>query len=70
MTDFNWSHCRTCRFFGSRAAVPLGGEEAPCRHPTLAQFELSVFGASGCNGWALRPGLSERSEHPQPQIQA
>jgi len=47
--------------------VPLGGEEARCKHPELARFDLKTFGASGCNSWALRPGLSERVEG-QPSI--
>lgn len=62
MADGKWGHCRTCRFFGSPAAVPLASEEARCMHKELSKFELEVFGASGCNGWELRPGVSEEVE--------
>jgi hypothetical protein len=42
--------------------VPLSGEEARCTHEELERFALTVFGANGCNGWQLRPGLSEEAE--------
>lgn len=57
-----WGHCRSCKFFGSPAHVPLGAEEALCAQPQLAKFKLTVFGANGCNGWELRPGLSPQVE--------
>jgi poly-gamma-glutamate synthesis protein (capsule biosynthesis protein) len=62
MATREWGHCRHCRFFGSPARMPLDGEEASCEHPTLSQFQLRVFGASGCNGYELRPGLTEREQ--------
>jgi hypothetical protein len=62
MADRQWGHCRSCRFFASPARIPFGTEEARCAHPELSKFELTVFGASGCNAWELRPGLSEQVE--------
>lgn len=62
MADGVWGHCRSCKFFGSPAHAPLGSEEARCMHAVLSQYELIVFGASGCNGWELRPGLSPQIE--------
>ncbi len=59
-----WGHCRTCKFFASPASVPLGGEEARCEQPQLAKLALTVFGASGCNAWELRAGLSPQTEQP------
>jgi hypothetical protein len=35
-------------------------------HVELSRFELTVFGASGCNGWELRPGLTEQAEEQPP----
>jgi hypothetical protein len=63
MEDGQWGHCRTCRYFGSPARVPLDSEEARCAHAELERFALTVFGANGCKGWELRPGLSEQAEH-------
>jgi len=57
--DHQWGHCRSCKFFGSPARVPLGGEEARCTQPELSKYQLTVFGANGCNEWEMRPGLSE-----------
>ena len=62
MNNGHWGHCRTCRYFGSPARVPLGSEEARCTHSELSKFQLTVFGANGCNDWDLRPGLSEQVE--------
>lgn len=62
MTNAKWGHCRNCRFFGSPAKAPLGTEEARCGHPELSTFELTIFGANGCNGWELRPGLPQDVE--------
>lgn len=62
MDDKNWGHCRSCKFFGSPARVPLVTEEARCMHRELAKFELMVFGANGCKGWELREGLSQKIE--------
>jgi len=64
MTNGNWGHCNHCKHFGSPAQAPLGGEEAACREPRLAKFQLRVFGACGCNRFALRPGISEAAEKP------
>jgi len=61
--DGRWGHCRSCRFFGSPARVPFGTEEALCKQPALAKFELTIFGSNGCNGWELRPGLSPQVEN-------
>lgn len=69
MADDNWGHCRNCRYFGSPASQPLGSEEARCKQPDLEQFELRVFGSSGCNAWELRPGVSEEAEFPWRQSQ-
>jgi hypothetical protein len=69
MDDKHWGHCRSCKFFGSPAQVPLGGEEARCQQPKLVKFELTVYGSNGCNAWELRPGLSKHiEEQPQPSI--
>lgn len=64
MADGKWGHCRSCRYFASPARIPLGTEEARCMHSELSKFELTVFGACGCNGWELRPGLSKVEEQP------
>jgi len=64
MANKQWGHCRNCRFFASPAKVPALSEEARCMQPQLSQFELTVFGANGCNGWELRPGLTAEAEQP------
>jgi hypothetical protein len=64
MSERNWGHCQHCRFFGSPSRVPLEDEEAACQQPELSKFELRVFGASGCNSFELRSGVSESEEHP------
>ncbi|HXJ19987.1 MAG TPA: hypothetical protein VMT03_07105 [Polyangia bacterium] len=43
--------------------MPFGTEEALCKQPALAKFELTIFGSNGCNGWELRPGLSPQVEN-------
>lgn len=68
MEEKNWGHCRSCRFFGSPAHVPLGSEEARCKQPNLSKFELTVYGSNGCNAWELRPGLSPQIERQQPAL--
>ena len=69
MEEKHWGHCRSCKFFGSPARVPLGGEEARCQQPKLVKFELTVYGSNGCNAWELRPGLSKKIEEaPQPTL--
>jgi hypothetical protein len=60
--DGKWGHCRTCKYFGSPAHVPLGTEEALCEQAELSKFKLTVFGSNGCNGWELRAGLSPTVE--------
>jgi CBS domain-containing protein len=67
MADRRWGHCQRCRFFDSPAPVPMGNEEARCRQPDLIAFELLVFGASGCNAFELREGVSPAAEQPAPQ---
>jgi hypothetical protein len=62
MADGRWGHCQHCRFFASPARLPVVEEEARCTEPTLAKFELQVFGASGCNAFELRPGLVGTAE--------
>ena len=57
-----WGHCQRCRYFASPSRIPLEEEEAECEHPALARFQLRVFGAGGCNGFELRPGLSQTGE--------
>jgi hypothetical protein len=64
MSDRAWGHCRHCKFFASPSRMPLEDEEAACQHSELSKFELRVFGASGCNGFELRPGLAESEERP------
>lgn len=64
MANGNWGHCQHCKYFGSPARNPLGNEEAPCKHPELSRFQLIVFGASGCTGFDLRPGITGVSEEP------
>lgn len=68
MADHQWGHCEHCKFFASPAPVPLDAEEAECKHPILSKYGLHVFGASGCNGFQLRPGLSQKKgpERPKP----
>ena len=69
MEDKHWGHCRSCKFFGSPARVPLGGEEARCQQPELVRFELTVYGSNGCNAWELRPGLPDTIEdQPRPVV--
>jgi hypothetical protein len=41
--------------------VPLDSEEARCAHSELSKFELTVFGANGCNVWELRSGLAQQA---------
>jgi len=62
MLNGAWGHCQRCKFFASPSRIPLEDEEAACEHPELARYELRVFGASGCNGFELRPGLAETGE--------
>lgn len=64
MANGNWGHCQHCQYFASPAKMPLPTEEARCKHPQLSQYELVVFGASGCNGFELRPGLQPAVEEP------
>jgi hypothetical protein len=64
MADRNWGHCQHCKHFGSLAKVPLPNEEASCRQPSLAKFQLLVFGASGCNAFEKRPEMAEPVEPP------
>ena len=60
-----WGHCNHCRYFGSPAKAPLGGEEASCKEPRLAKFRLRVFGACGCDAFKLRAGMAETVEQPR-----
>jgi hypothetical protein len=46
--------------------VPLDSEEARCANPELSKFELTVFGANGCNEWELRAGLGREVEEQPP----
>jgi hypothetical protein len=64
MANGNWGHCQHCKYFGSPARAPLVNEEAACKHPELSRFHLVVFGASGCNGFELRPGTPADVEAP------
>lgn len=64
MRDRNWGHCQHCKYFASPARAPLPTEEARCLHPELSKYELVVFGASGCSGYELRPGLHPSVEEP------
>lgn len=64
-----WGHCEHCKYFSSPSRRPEPTEEAQCRHPVLASFDLKVFGACGCRGFELRPGVSRDSEEPaSPQV--
>jgi hypothetical protein len=65
-----WGHCGHCKFFSSPAKAPLDGEQATCKEPTLATFELRVVGVSGCNHFQLRPGLPATVEEPHPEAGA
>jgi hypothetical protein len=60
-----WGHCSHCRFFSSPARAPLDGEQASCKEPMLAKYELRVVGTCGCNHFSLRPGLSKTLEEPR-----
>jgi hypothetical protein len=60
-----WGHCGHCKFFSSPAKAPLDGEQASCKEPTLAKFELRVIGVNGCNAFQLRPGLPKTVEEPR-----
>lgn len=62
MADRVWGHCQSCRYFGSPARQPLEDEEAACMQPTLSRYQLHVFGASGCNAFELRPGVTDERE--------
>jgi hypothetical protein len=64
MADQKWGHCKHCKYFASPARIPLDAEEARCLHPVLSKYELEVFGASGCSGFELRPGLPADVEQP------
>jgi hypothetical protein len=64
MNDARWGHCQHCKYFRSLAKMPLPNEEARCGHPELSKFQLKVFGASGCTGFELRPGLDRNVEEP------
>ena len=64
MASSNFGHCKHCRYFASPSKRPLELEEAPCTEPRLRAFGLITFGASGCNAFTLREGLSERVELP------
>lgn len=66
----SWGHCSHCRFFGSPAKAPLDGEQAACKEPTLAGFQLRVAGTCGCNLFELRQGLSRRVEEPRAESSA
>lgn len=66
MAERKWGHCKHCKYFSSPANVPLDAEEARCLHPELSQYELTVFGASGCNGFELRKGIPAGVEQPAP----
>ena len=50
------------QFFTSPARVPLSSEEARWAQSELSKFDLTVFGANGCNGWELRAGLAQQAE--------
>jgi hypothetical protein len=64
MNNGRWGHCKHCKHFDSPAGIPVDQEEAACRQPLLARHELRTFGASGCNLFQLRVGLSKNVERP------
>jgi hypothetical protein len=64
MANEKWGHCQHCKYFGSPARAPLASEEAYCKQPELSRFQLVVFGASGCTGFEVRPGVSGQAEEP------
>jgi hypothetical protein len=66
MADKHWGNCKNCRYFSSRAAQPEADERARCMQPELQDFDLIVFGASGCNAFELRVGLTEESSEQPP----
>lgn len=68
MADQTWGHCQHCKYFASLARIPLPTEEARCRQPELARFNLRVFGASGCSAFELREGLEKEVERPPVHI--
>ncbi len=68
MAEGNWGNCKNCRYFGSKSQKPDATEAARCMQPTLSNFELKVYGASGCNAFELRAGLAEPVEQPQAGI--
>ena len=70
MPNSHWGHCQHCKYFASPARMPLPNEEARCMQPELARFELKVFGASGCKGFELRPGLAPEVEEPSLRLGA
>lgn len=63
-TNSNWGHCSRCKHFDSPAKMPLPGEEASCKEPTLSKFQLRVFGTCGCSQFSLRAGLPATPEAP------
>ena len=68
MADKKWGNCKNCRFFGSASRTPGDAEAARCNQPQLSAFELKVFGASGCNAFELRAGISEQPAEQQPSM--
>ena len=66
MADQKWGHCKQCKYFASPARLPLEDEEAPCLHPVLSKYRLTVFGANGCTGWDLRAGMGAAAPSPPP----
>lgn len=70
MADNQWGHCQHCKHFASLARIPLPNEEARCKQPDLARYELKVFGASGCRAFELRAGLERSVEEPMAHVSA
>lgn len=67
----HWGHCQHCKYFASPAPAPIQAEEARCLQPVLVKYELSVFGACGCNSFELRAGfLPEIEQPPNPIVTA
>jgi hypothetical protein len=61
MANGTWGHCKQCNHFDSPSMSPLEDEEANCNHPIHSQYHLKVVGYCGCDGFALRAGVSEEA---------
>lgn len=62
----NWGQCKDCKYFSSDASQPTDRDEAACLQDDLAEFELRVSGASGCNAFEARKEQGAERSPPAP----